>query len=149
TPTAAAEQAVPSLEDLYGEQVQYLQRIGQVVSRRLRLAQDAVLSLQTRLHRLRLDRQLAQQQQTIDWQRQKLIASLTQRLQLAQHQHQLLAEKLSTLDPEAVLKRGYALVKADGAIATSAKALSIGSELDIQLSKGQLKATVTEVESGK
>ncbi|MEO1391917.1 MAG: exodeoxyribonuclease VII large subunit [Cyanobacteria bacterium J06634_5] len=149
TPTAAAEQAVPSLEDLYGEQVQYLQRIGQVVSRRLRLAQDAVLSLQTRLHRLRLDRQLAQQQQTIDWQRQKLIASLTQRLQLAQHQHQLLAEKLSTLDPEAVLKRGYALVKADGAIATSAKALSIGSELDIQLSEGQLKATVTKVESGK
>ena len=148
TPTAAAEQVVPSLEVLYGEQVQYLQRIGQVVSRRLQQAQQEVQQLQTRLQRLRLDRQLEQQQKDIDWQRQRLITSLQQRLQLAQHQHQLLAEKLATLDPQAVLQRGYAVVKAEGAIATSVTALPIGTDMEIQLSDGQVRATVTEVVEG-
>lgn len=144
TPTAAAEQVVPSLEALYGEQVQYLQRMGQVVSRRLRLAQDQVRSLQTRLQRLRLDRQLTQQRRDLGWQRQRLVNSLTQRLQLVQHQHQLLAEKLATLDPEAVLKRGYALVKAEGQIATVANELPVGTELEIRLADGQVTAIVTE-----
>jgi len=144
TPTAAAEQVVPSLDDLYAEQVQYLQRVGQVFARKLQTAQQQVRSLETRLQRLRLDRQLTQHQKDIGWQRQQLVASLTQRLQLATHQHQLLTEKLATLDPEAVLKRGYALVKSKGQIATTAQQLSAGTELDIQLSQGKVKAVVIE-----
>ncbi|MEO1620468.1 MAG: exodeoxyribonuclease VII large subunit [Cyanobacteria bacterium J06632_3] len=147
TPTAAAEQAVPSLDDLYGEQVAYLQRIGQVFSQRLQMAQQQVRSLQTRLQRLQLDRQLTQQQKDIDWQRQQLIASLNQRLQLAQHQHQLLREKLATLDPEAVLKRGYAVVKAEGNIVTAAEQLPAGTLLDIRLGSGHVTATVIESSS--
>ena len=147
TPTAAAEQAVPSLDDLYGEQVAYLQRIGQVFSQRLQMAQQQVRSIQTRLQRLQLDRQLAQQQIDIDWQRQQLIASLNQRLQLAQHQHQLLREKLATLDPEAVLKRGYAVVKAEGNIVTAAEQIPAGTRLDIRLGSGHVTATVTESSS--
>ncbi|MGB3291672.1 MAG: exodeoxyribonuclease VII large subunit [Phormidesmis sp.] len=144
TPTAAAERAVPSLDQLYGEQVAYLQRLGQVVARRLQTAQNQVRSLQQNLHRLRLDKQIAQQQQDIRWQRQRLTGSLTQRLQQAQHQHQILQEKLATLDPQAVLRRGYALVKAEGQVVTEADSVSVGTELEIQLGQGQLKATVTE-----
>ncbi len=51
-----------------------------------------------------------------------------------------------TLDPEAVLKRGYALVKQEGQIVTSAHQLPPGAEIEIQLSKGQIKATVSENE---
>ena len=149
TPTAAAEQAVPSLDTLYGEQVQYLQRVAQVMTHHLQSARQDVRSLQTRLQRLRLDRQLIQQQKDITWQRQQLIASLTQCLQLAQHQHQLLTEKLATLDPEAVLKRGYALVKAEGQIATTVKQLSVGSEIDIQLSQGAVTAKITKINPPK
>ncbi|MEL6157901.1 MAG: exodeoxyribonuclease VII large subunit [Cyanobacteria bacterium J06554_11] len=144
TPTAAAEQVVPSLDDLYSEQVQYLQRVGQVFARRLQVAQQQVRSLQTRLQNLRLDRQLAQHQKDISWQRQQLVASLNQRLQFAQHQHQLLREKLATLDPEAVLKRGYAVVKAEGQIATTTAQLPPGTNLTLQLGDGHVQATVTE-----
>ncbi|MGB3297650.1 MAG: exodeoxyribonuclease VII large subunit [Phormidesmis sp.] len=142
TPTAAAEQAVPSLDDLYGEQVHYLQRATQVMTRRLQAAQLEIESLRTRLQRLRIDRQLAQQQRDVNWQRQQLVASLDQRLLLAQHQHRLLGEKLSALDPAAVLRRGYALVKAEGKIAIEAAALLPGTELEIRLGKGEVKATV-------
>ncbi len=146
TPTAAAEQAVPSLEDLYGEQVQYLQRLAQVMAQRLRSARSATALIRARLQRLRLDRQLLAHQRDANWQRQQLIAGLTQRLQLAQHQHRLLREKLATLDPEAVLKRGYALVKVQGQIALDAAQLLPGTELEIKLGKGQVKAKVIERE---
>ena len=143
TPTAAAEQAVPGLDDLYSEQVRYLQRVAGIMAARLQSAQQSVQQLQIRLQRLRLDRQLAQHRKDISWQRQQLINSLSSRLQAAQHQHQLLTEKLATLDPESVLRRGYALVKAKGAIATTASELPVGTEIEVQLSKGAVKATVT------
>ena len=144
TPTAAAEQVIPSLDDLYSEQVQYLQRLGQLLSSRLQVAQQQVRSLQARLQRLQLDRQVVRRQRDLGWQRQQLTTLLTQRLQQAQYQHQLLQEKLATLDPAAILKRGYALVKAEGQIVTRADQLLPGTSLEIQLSQGKAKATVTD-----
>ena len=144
TPTAAAEQAVPSLDRLYSEQVSYLQRVAGALSTRLRLAQQNIRRLQTRLAQQRLDRQLAQHQKDIDWQRQQLISHLSARLRAAQHQHERLAEKLAALNPEAVLRRGYALVRADKQIVTDAKDLPVGAEIEVQLGQGSVKATVSE-----
>ncbi|CAN5677421.1 exodeoxyribonuclease VII large subunit [soil metagenome] len=144
TPTAAAEQVIPSLDDLYSEQVQYLQRLGQLLSSRLQTAQQQVRSLQSRLQRLQLDRQVVQRQRDLGWQRQQLTTLLNKRLQQAQYQHQLLQEKLATLDPAAVLKRGYALVKAEEQIVTHADQRPPGTSLEIQLSQGTVKATVTD-----
>lgn len=148
TPTAAAEQAAPGLDDLYSEQVRYLQRVAGVMAARLQSAQQEMQQLQTRLQRLRLDRQLAQHQKDISWQRQQLISGLSARLRAAQHQHQLLTEKLAALDPESVLKRGYALVRKEGEIAIAAAALPIGTEIEVQLSKGTVRAKVTEASTG-
>ena len=145
TPTAAAEQAVPSLDSLYGEQVHYLQRITGVLSAQLYSAQQALQQAQTRLQRQRLDRQLAQHRQDVDAAQQRLVSRVSQRLQTAQHQHQLLTEKLATLDPESVLKRGYALVRAQGQIATFASELAVGTPIEVQMNKGAIRATVTEV----
>ncbi|MEM6450554.1 MAG: exodeoxyribonuclease VII large subunit [Cyanobacteria bacterium P01_D01_bin.105] len=147
TPTAAAERVVPSIDELYGEQVQYLQRITQVISKQLHIAHTNVRSLQSQLHRLRLDRQIEQHQQSVRWQRQQLIHSLSQRLQAAQHKHQLFREKLTALDPESVLQRGYAVVRAEGKIALAANDLPIGTELNIQLSQGAVSAKVIETKS--
>ena len=145
TPTAAAEQAVPGLDDLYGEQVRYLQRVAGVMAARLQSAQQSVQRLQVRLQRLRLDRQLAQHQKAISWQRQQLITGLSARLKAAQYQHQLLTEKLAALDPEAVLKRGYALVRKEGQIAVAADELSVGTEIEVQMSRGAAIAKVTDI----
>jgi exodeoxyribonuclease VII large subunit len=57
-----------------------------------------------------------------------------------------LRQKLATLDPESVLKRGYAVVRqSNGTIARSTKTLSLGEELQLQLGQGQVKVTVTEI----
>ena len=144
TPTAAAEQVVPSLDELYSEQIQYLQRAGQVLGRRLQAASQDTQLLRSRLQRFRLDRRLAQHRKDMQWQQQQLIASLKQRLQLAQHQQQLLREKLTTLDPEAVIQRGYALVRAQNQLITRAEQLLPGAEINIRLSQGSVLATVKQ-----
>ncbi|MEM9161674.1 MAG: exodeoxyribonuclease VII large subunit [Cyanobacteria bacterium P01_F01_bin.4] len=146
TPTAAAEMIVVSLQDLQAAQAYWLQQLVQQVGDRLVDSHQTLRGLRSRLQQLRLDRLLTQEQTTLQWQRQQLIQSLTQRLQQAEHQHQLLQEKLATLDPAAVLKRGYALVRQEsGAIATQANQLAIDDEISIQLGRGQVAARVIEV----
>jgi exodeoxyribonuclease VII large subunit len=59
---------------------------------------------------------------------------------------QFLREKLATLDPESVLKRGYAVVRStDGTIARSTANLVPGQELQIQFGEGEVKVKVTEI----
>jgi exodeoxyribonuclease VII large subunit len=48
-------------------------------------------------------------------------------------------------DPQAVLRRGYALVSQAGKIIKSAKQVKIGNSLDIKLSDGTIKTTVEKV----
>lgn len=147
TPTAAAETVVPSLAQLY---TQHRQRIDALYDALLASQSQAVHQLQTLRHRLRnlrLDRQLQQEVNQLNWQRQKLLQLTKGRSQQA-HQHlELLREKLATLDPKAVLQRGYAVVRQeDGAIARVASKLSIGQELSLQLAQGKVKVQVLEVE---
>ncbi|MEO0456064.1 MAG: exodeoxyribonuclease VII large subunit [Cyanobacteria bacterium P01_A01_bin.114] len=153
TPTAAAEVMVLSLRDLRAAQAYWLQQLTQRVGDRLVDSHQTLLNLRNRLQQLRLDRLLTQERQTLQWQQKQLVQGLIQRLQQAEHQHQLLQEKLTTLDPEAVLRRGYALVRqASGAmpdqastLVTQAAQLEVGDAIAIQLAQGRVGAQVTEV----
>lgn len=146
TPTAAAEQAVPSLADLYTEHRERMLALNDAMEYRLESTRDRLQRLEGRLHQLKLDRRLQHETQRLDWLRHQLIqSSLSQHQQAKQH-CQLLKQKLATLDPQAVLKRGYAVVQQEnGAIARNATDLAPGQNLLVQLGQGQLKVSVTEV----
>ncbi|MDX2230199.1 MAG: exodeoxyribonuclease VII large subunit [Leptolyngbyaceae cyanobacterium bins.349] len=149
TPTAAAEQAVPCLADLYTEHRERMLALNDAMQYRLEVTRDRFQQLQTRLLQLKLDRRLHHESQLLAWLRQRLIQSSTRQLQQATQHSQLLKQKLATLDPAAVLKRGYAVVRMEnGAIARSAEAIMPGEELRVQLGQGQLKVTVTDVFHG-
>jgi exodeoxyribonuclease VII large subunit len=146
TPTAAAEQAIPRLDDLIVEHQQRVVALQDRMHDRIQETHEQLHRLRDRCRKLHLDRQLEQEQQTLTWMRQRLIQGSRLQVQSAvQHCH-LLKQTLDTLDPRAVLKRGYAVVRQmDGAIARSAPALLPGQELSIQLQQGQLKVKVTEI----
>ena len=145
TPTAAAEQAVPFLADLYTEHRQRVGRLSQVLTNRLEDASDQLYRQKSRLRRLHLDRQIRQESQTIAWKRRQLVQSTTHRLQSATQHCHLLRQKLVTLDPQAVLSRGYAILRQEnGAVVRSALALAIGQELMLQLAEGEVKVEVLE-----
>lgn len=147
TPTAAAEQAVMGLGDLWRQQQQLRGAIAAALAQRFALAQQQSHALKSRLQRLRLDRDLDQAQQHLQWQRQQLTTLLRQQIYQAQQQCDRLGQQLTALDPEAVLRRGYALVRhgADltGTVVLQAETLNLGDSIHIQLGQGSLEAQVT------
>jgi len=148
TPTAAAEQVVPELTELYAQHQQRIIALDEAVNQHLETANNQLQQLRNRLSRLRLDQRIQQQRQSLNWKRQRLVQATVQRFQIANQHCQMLQEKLAALDPKAVLKRGYAVVrKEDGAIARSAAELLPGQGLLIQLSQGQVKVKITEIET--
>ena len=146
TPTAAAEQIVPELAELYAQHRQRIAAVNGTVNQQLETALDQLQSLRNRLRRLRLDQQIQLRLQSLTWRRQQLLQATTQRLQLGSQHCQMLQQKLAALDPQAVLQRGYALVRQEnGAIARSAAELASGQDLSIQLSQGQIKVKITDI----
>lgn len=148
TPTAAAELAVPELATLYSEHQQRQQALYNAVNQRLAASHHQVERLKERLQRLSLDKKkkLNNEQQAIAQKRQRLMQATLRRLQAATQHCEFLRQKLATLDPNNVLKRGYAVVRLEnGMIARSATHLVPGQELQIQLGEGQVKAKITEI----
>ncbi|MBD2497267.1 exodeoxyribonuclease VII large subunit [Nostoc sp. FACHB-280] len=146
TPTAAAELVVPSLSEL---SAQHQQRIDALYDAVYEVRTSAVNQLQTlrnRLQRVGLDRQVKQEMQKLGWKRQQLLQVTSQRSQQATQHLELLRQKLATLDPKAVLQRGYAVVRQEnGAITRHANELTVGQELLVQLGQGEVKVKVMEV----
>ncbi len=147
TPTAAAEQAIPCLTDLHDEHQERFRQLTIAVQQYMTVEDDRLQNLRDRFKRLKLDRQLKQEAQVVSWMRRRLIRSTQQRLQKDAQHHQMLQEKLTTLDPQAVLRRGYAVARlGDGTIARSASELSVGQALSVQLGQGSVTVTITSVQ---
>ena len=148
TPTAAAELAVPELMSLISEHRQRQLALSEAVTKVLKVSMVHLQQLQERLQRLPVNRQLQQEQQAIAWKRQQLVQVTSQCLSQANQHYQLLKQKLATLDPNRVLKRGYAVVRStNGKIARQAADLVLGEELQIQLQEGEVKVVITEIQT--
>ena len=156
TPTAAAELVIPELTALYAEHQQRIIALNEVLEQHLETANNQLQQLRNRLQRMRLDQQIQQEMQSLNWQRQRLMQATAQRFQIATQHCQMLQSKLATLDPKAVLKRGFAVVRQENGvnregdkpfwgIARSAAELVPGQELLIQLNRGQVKVQVTDI----
>lgn len=72
---------------------------------------------------------------------QRLFEAHRQRLEQARR-------LLGLLNPEAALKRGYALVRSEGKIVTPTTKLMVGQDVSITLLKQQLSATIKSVKRG-
>lgn len=146
TPTAAAEQAVPLLDSLVDRHQQQVEALLQAFRERLDIAQEDLERLRSRLRRLRVDQQIRHEQQAIAWKRQQLLQVVQRRLQSATQHCHLLNQKLATLDPQAVLQRGYAVVRqSNGEVVRSTAALATKQVLTLQLADGTVKVKVSKI----
>ena len=125
TPTAAAERAVPAFAQLVAEHQQRLSRLIEVLKRRLSQESEHLEQLRSRL---------------------KDFPSTSRCLSQATARCQMLRHKLVALDPQAVLKRGYAVVRREDNTAVCSTAnLVPEQELTIQLSQGFLTVKITKI----
>ncbi|MDF5706437.1 MAG: exodeoxyribonuclease VII large subunit [Nostoc sp. S4] len=148
TPTAAAETVVPAIAELYAEHRQRVVALHEVIHDSWEAAENKLQTLRNRLRRLRLERLVQEQARNLSWKRQQLVQVTMGRSQQAKQHLELLRQKLATLDPKAVLQRGYAVVRQEnGAIARAAAELEVGQDLSIQLGQGEVTVKVTEVKN--
>ncbi|WP_414562531.1 MULTISPECIES: exodeoxyribonuclease VII large subunit [unclassified Anabaena] len=146
TPTAAAETVVPAISELYHQHRQRVMALREAVLEFEASAENKLQGLRQRLRRLGLDRQVQQEMLRLSWKKKQLLQVTLGRSQQAQQRLELLREKLASLDPKAVLQRGYAVVRReDGAIARSASELAVGEDLLIQLGQGEVTVKVVNV----
>jgi exodeoxyribonuclease VII large subunit len=137
---------VPALSELYTEHRGRVVVLHEAVHDFRESAENKLQVLRNRLRRLRLDRQMQQEVEKLAWKRRQLVQVTMGRSHQATQHLELLRQKLASLDPKAVLQRGYAVVRReDGAIARSAGELAVGEDLLIQLGQGGVKVKVMEV----
>jgi exodeoxyribonuclease VII large subunit len=145
TPTAAAARSVPDLDELYDAHRDRVMWLQTMMRQRLRQETESIEALQNRLARVKPDRLLIQEKQKLNWLKQSLIQQMRSRMTQAQAQQQLLQEKASSLDPAAVLQRGYAVLRSEGAIVRDAANLTVGQTVEIQLGRGKVRSVVQEI----
>jgi exodeoxyribonuclease VII large subunit len=125
TPTAAAEKAVPLYSQLVAEHQQRVNAAIEVFKQQIVRESEHLEALATRLKRF---------------------PSTSPQLIQATAHCRLLKQKLIALDPQAVLQRGYAVVKQeDNTIVRSTANLVKEQDLKIQLGQGFLKVKITEI----
>jgi exodeoxyribonuclease VII large subunit len=147
TPTAAAEQAVPHLDDMWNGHDARRQATKAALQSAVQMHYERVADLRRRLEQLHLDRTLNQEMERLTWQQQQLRQLVQYRLQTAQHHCRHLAQTLHSLDPESVLQRGYAVVRGErDRVLSSTEQVQVGDRVHIQLAQGSLVAEVQTVD---
>ncbi|WP_035984697.1 exodeoxyribonuclease VII large subunit [Leptolyngbya sp. KIOST-1] len=146
TPTAAAIAAVPALADLVDAHHQRVAQLKSLMADRLLDAHSDMHRLGQRLLRTRLDQRVQQQQQHLKQLQRRLVQGVQVELRQASDRTAALHRHLMTLDPDTVVRRGYALVRDDASqLVTQATATSPGQTLQIQLAQGHLTVQVTQI----
>ncbi len=142
TPSAAAELAVPDVRELLRKFDNLRGRMNSLVEARLQMLSQRLNALATRPV-------LASPQAYLDDKRM-LVAQAEERLHRAvdlsmerrAQRLQVLSEKLRSLNPLAVLERGYAVVfDASGGVVRRPEALASGEKFSVKLAGGQMDAT--------
>jgi exodeoxyribonuclease VII large subunit len=97
-----------------------------------------------RLRRAAPAQRIAGYQQNLNYVNQKINQAMQQRLTMMQAHVDRVSDRLTALDPQAVLARGYAIVRdSAGTIIRSTQASHPQQAIHIQFADGQIDATVT------
>ena len=144
TPSAAAELAVPVLDQLKSDMNAILKRLagalesGQRV-RRLQIARLCDSTLFTAPQKLMIEPRRA----AIGQLDARLQSAMPLKLQKARQALIRIDASLRALNPASVLERGYALVRKGGAIATDLNGLDRGDAVTVAMRDGTFDATIT------
>lgn len=144
TPTAAAELATPDRAELLPVLTDITQRMGRAAQTYLSNLHRSLnqientLMLRSPRTRIRTDRQ------RIDDLLRRANASMLHRIQISGARLDGLGRRLETLNPQSVLRRGYAIVSApDGTIVKQIAQVQPGQDLSIRVSDGVFGAKTT------
>jgi exodeoxyribonuclease VII large subunit len=146
TPSAAAELVAPDREELARRLRVFVAQLAAntseaIAQRRHRLAVEA-----RTLGRLSPQARIDQRRQRVDDLGHAAQSAVAHRLALGRARLNGLSSRLSALNPEATLARGYAIVRhsADGRVVSRVGQVSTGDRLSVQVSDGEFDSVVQQ-----
>jgi exodeoxyribonuclease VII large subunit len=143
TPTAAAELATPDQSDLRLALAENSDRLVRSVQATLAESRWELNDLRSQLTLLSPRPRLTSDRQRLDESLRRLQAALQHRHQLEHTRLESFSRRLASLNPLAVLERGFALVsRSEGGLVHSAAQVSAGDLLDVRLHDGSFQAQV-------
>ena len=144
TPTAAAVKATPSRAELTQHLANLRYTLDYHIANRCTEADMRLDDYAARLRRAAPAQRIASYQQNLNYVNQRLQQAMHQRLTALQAQVERGSDRLTALDPQAVLSRGYAIVRdSAGSIMRSRQSSHPQQAIHIQFADGQIDATVT------
>ena len=147
TPSAAAELAVPSQEELTRLTAGYEVRLRRAYLSGLERKKEALRGLSGRSVYTRPATLLENRQILLDHTAARLRSAGEGRLRTGQEELRRAAAKLHALSPLAVLSRGYAAAADEqGRLIKTAAALTVGQALRLRFTDGTARCTVTNTE---
>jgi exodeoxyribonuclease VII large subunit len=147
TPTAAAELATGiSINDLAGFVQNAAAQLGSAMLTVLDEKQRALDEINGRMRYVSPVRRLLTERQRVDDAEQRMARALNQRLKLESAHVKGLSQRLESLNPLAILRRGYAVVTLTGSgeVVLTANQAPVDSDLRVQIAEGELKVRVTK-----
>jgi len=148
TPTAAAAFLIDHLHST-AEMVENAARtLWQYATSRIETEQTRVANMAVSL-RLLAAQFVSTRQNRLAMMAERLPALASMALQNELHRIDMLSARTAALDPQLMLKRGYAIVSKDGRVVRDAASLDRGDTIDIQLGHGRLTATVGSTAIGR
>jgi exodeoxyribonuclease VII large subunit len=146
TPTAAAELATPSRENLLHALQQLGQQLNKNISYFLRQRAQALDYLARSL--ISPLQQIAQQKAQLNQIAYRLNSTMQQQLKTKQQHVLRLGQNLSHLNPQAVLTRGYAFVQnQSGEIISASAQLQSGDEVTLTFGAGAAEAIISKTKA--
>ncbi len=148
TPTAAAQMAVPDRRTLIELTQSARAELEQIISGRIDnyLMRLEMLRRSRGLHRpVQLVRE---HQQSLDHASELVLRAMRERLARHHERWQSLVERLESLNPASVLRRGFSVVESEaGRIVRSAEQVQVGERVTIRLHQGKLLSRVEAKEA--
>jgi exodeoxyribonuclease VII large subunit len=143
TPTAAAELAVPDRIDLQAAITELVQRLARAALGQTQTLRWSLSHLASRLQRYSPESRIRSDRQRLDELAHRADTTLSHRMMLQKTRLIALEQRLKSLNPLAVLNRGYAVVsKPDGNIVRRVEQASPGDDINIRVSDGEFEARV-------
>jgi exodeoxyribonuclease VII large subunit len=145
TPTMAAMTVTPDRLDLLRHIDNMDYTLGYHITNRLNERTQRLDDVEARLMRAAPAQRITSMQQQLDYGALRLRHAIHQHLTRVQDSITRLETRLGALDPQAVLQRGFALVRdRHGQVVRQVTAVQRDDTITIQLSDGQLTARITE-----
>lgn len=145
TPSAAAEMVVRDRSEVTGQLNYYRQRYNDLIRRKIENYRDRMASLKTGYGFRRPQDLIFQHMQRLDELQRQIQVMTGHRLQLNRNKLTHLEQQLKSINPEAVLKRGYSIVFKDGKILKDTAGIKKDDDIQVKLRDGEIAATVKEI----